>query len=252
VAWAAANAEFYFAPFIIFPLLVGIVLGGLLTGLVRAGQIGHRPTIIAGTVLAALVAAIGEHYCCYIAASNTEIKQSPLMEKARKAFPEDVARRTEAPPAGFLQYMHRQAQLGRPLLFGYIARGWIAWLTWVADGLLVLAGALTVVIPAMFLPFCSRCQTWYRVVRSVHIDAGASKQIGQIAGVEEVENVKSGRCRLICCHCGRGPTGCELNWEDASGDTYFARVWLDADRRNQVMQALDQVAEAEDDRPQMT
>ncbi len=247
VAWGGVNAQFYFAPLIIFPLLVGVVLGGLLIGLIRTGQIGHRPTIIIGTILGVLVAAVGEHYCCYISACNTELKQSPLIEKARQAFPEDVAQRVQTPPAGFLEYMRRQAQRGRPLLLDYSARGWIAWLSWIIDGFLILAGTLAVVIPAMFLPFCGRCQTWYRAIRSVHITAGASKQIGRIAGVEAVEHLKSGRCRLICCHSGCGPTGCELYWEDTAGDTYFARVWLDADRRNQVMQALDQAVQAEED-----
>ena len=245
-ARAAVDAQFYFAPLVIFPLLVGVVLGGLLIGLMRIGQVGHRPSIILGAILAVLVALVGQHYLCYITARETELKQTPLMDKARRAFPEIIAQHLHTPPESFLEYMQDQANRGRPLLLDYRARGWIAWLSWVIDGLLVLSGTMAVVIPAMFLPFCGRCQTWHRAIRSAHITASAIKYIGNILGVEPVEHLKSGRCRLICCHSGCGPTGCELYWEDKSGDTFFARVWLGAAQRNSVMQVLDEVSRPEE------
>ena len=240
-ARAAVGAQFYFAPLVIFPFLAGVVLGGLLIGLMRAGQIGHRPTIIFGAVLAVLIAVAGSHWFCYLSACETGLKQPQLVDKARQVFPELLAQRLPAPSASFMEYMRQQADRGRPILLDYTARGWMAWLSWVIDGLLVLAGTSAVLIPTMFLPFCSRCQTWYRAIRSAHIPASAIKQIGRIAGVDPVEHLKSGRCRLICCHSGCGPTGCELYWEDTTGDTFFARVWLDSTQRNLVMQVLDQV-----------
>jgi hypothetical protein len=244
-ARAAVDAQLYFAPLVIFPLLVGVGLGGLLIGLMRFGQVGHRPTIILGTILAVLIATAGQHYIFYLSARESDLKQPPLMDKARQAFPELVGDHQQAPPAGILEYMRRQADRGRPLLLDYTARGWVAWLSWAIDGLLVLAGTLAVVIPAMLLPFCGRCQTWYRAIRSAHVPAAAIKQLSQILDVDFQGNIKSGRCRLICCHSGCGPTGCELYWEDTSGDTFFARVWLDAAERNLVMQVLDEVTEGD-------
>ena len=241
VARTAVYAQFYFAPLVIFPLLVGVGLGGLLIGLMRLGQIGHRPTILFGTILAVLTAVIGQHYFCYLSACESDLKQPPLSDKVRQAFPELLAQRLQSQPDSFMEYMRRQANRGRPLLLVYNARGWVAWLSWIIDGLLVLAGAWAVLIPTALLPYCSRCQSWYRAIRSAHIPASAIKQIGRIAGVEPVEHIKSGRCRLICCHSGCGPTGCELSWEDTTGDTFFARVWLDSAQRNLVMQVLDQI-----------
>jgi hypothetical protein len=240
-ARAAVGAQFYFAPLVIFPFLAGVVLGGLLIGLMRAGQVGHRPTIILGAVLAVLIAVAGSHWFCYLSARETGHEQPQIVDKARQVFPELLAQRLPAPPASFMDYMRQQADRGRPLFLGYTARGWMAWLSWAIDGLLVLAGTMAVLIPTMFLPFCSQCQTWYRAIRSAHVPASAIKQIGQIAGVEPVEQVKSGRCRLICCHSGCGHTGCELYWQNVSGDTFFARIWLDAAQRNMAMQVLDQV-----------
>jgi hypothetical protein len=240
-ARAAVAAQFYFAPLVIFPFLAGVVLGGLLIGLMRAGQIGHRPTIILGAVLAVLIAVAGSHWFCYLSARELVLKQPQLDDKARQALPELLAQRLPTPPASFLDYMRQQADRGRPLFFDYTARGWIAWLSWMIDGLLVLAGTSAVLIPTMILPFCGRCQTWYRAIRSAHIPALAIKKIAQIAGVDPLEHLKSGHCRLICCQSGCGPTGCELYWEDTAGDTFFARTWLDSSQRNLVMQALDQV-----------
>ena len=239
-ARAAADAQFYFAPLVIFPFLAGVMLGGLLIGLMRGGQIGHRPTIISGAILAVAIAVAGAHYFCYLSAGESQLKQPRLADEARQFLPESLARRLQTPPANFWEYMRQQADRGRPLTLGYIARGWIVWLSWIIDGLLVLGGTAAVLIPTMLLPFCSRCQTWYRAVRSAHIPASAIKQIGQIAGVDPLEHLKAGRCRLICCHSGCGPTGCEMYWEDTSGETYFARAWLDVAKRNMVMQVLDQ------------
>lgn len=239
-ASVAVDAQFYFAPLVIFPFMVGVGLGGLLIGLMRIGQVGHRPTIIFGAILAVSIAVVGQHFICYLSARDSELKQSPLLDKARQAFPELAARHLQTPPASFLEYMCRQADRGRPLLFGYSARGWIAWISWGIDGLLVLTGTGVVLIPAVLLPFCGRCQTWYRSIRGIRISVTAIKQIGQIVGVEPIEHLKSARCRLICCHSGCGPTGCELYWEDTAGDTFFSRVWIDADKRNLVMEALDE------------
>jgi hypothetical protein len=240
VAWGAVEAQFYFAPLVIFPVMVGIGLGALLIGLMRSGQVGHRPTIIIGTILAGMIAAAGQHYFIYYSAKKSVQNQAPIIKQAQETFPEFMGDRLHAPPAGFIDYMSQQAARGRPLLFNYAASGLMAWISWAMDGLLVLMGAMAVVIPAMLLPFCGRCQSWYRAIRSAHVSDSTLNHIGQMVGVEEVEHLKSGRCRLICCQSGCGPTGCELYWEDTSGDTFFARVWMGAADRNRVMHALDE------------
>ncbi len=88
VARAAVDAQFYFAPLLIFPLLVGLGLGGLLIALMRIGQIGHRPTIIWGTILAVLLALFGQHFFSYLSIRNSPSEQTPLVVKVRQAFPE--------------------------------------------------------------------------------------------------------------------------------------------------------------------
>ena len=67
-AWVGRVAQDYFAPFLLFPVLLGVFSGMAIVGLVRLAQIGNRPTIVWAAVLAAAVTAVGEHYFTYLAA----------------------------------------------------------------------------------------------------------------------------------------------------------------------------------------
>src|SRR5580704_3042388 len=63
LAFATAQVA---APLVLFPLLVGGVLGGSLVIAMRVVQIGHLPTIVIGALLAALVVVVGQHYASYL------------------------------------------------------------------------------------------------------------------------------------------------------------------------------------------
>ena len=154
-AWVAVDAQLYFAPLFIFPLLVGIGLGAVLVLLMRVGQVGHRPTILLGTVLAALAAMVGQHYFGYLAAQSAIGSNSTCIEKAKEALPELAARLPPPPPENFCEFMRQQAGQGRSIFNLFEARDGGAWALWAVEGLLTLAAALGVVIPAMRLPFCS-------------------------------------------------------------------------------------------------
>jgi hypothetical protein len=239
-AWAAVDAQLYFAPLVIFPLLVGIGLGAFLVGLMRVGQVGHRPTILLGTVLAALTAVVGQHYFGFLAARQHDRQQNTVLQKAKEALPELAARLPAAPPENFCQFMRQQADQGRTVFNFLEVRDGGAWALWTVEGLLTIAAALGVVIPAMRLPFCRRCQSWYRVTRSARFLAAVIRRIAQVLDVETANRIRSGRCRLLSCSSGCGPTGCELSWEDLDGNTFFAQVWLDPTARNAVVHVFDE------------
>ena len=65
VARTAVWIEHVRAPLLIFPLVVGGGLGILLVAAMRLMNVGHRPTLIVGAVLAAVAAAAGQHYFHY-------------------------------------------------------------------------------------------------------------------------------------------------------------------------------------------
>ena len=141
IGWIATQVGMRFAPLVIFPLIVGVALGACLVGMTRLLQTSHRATVFSAALLSALIAVGSQHYFSYLDA-NRRMEESQLTQKAQAAFAEIMRDRL---PGGPLNYLRRQAALGRPMLFGWVARGPMVWLSWLVDGLLVFAGAMTVV-----------------------------------------------------------------------------------------------------------
>ena len=257
-AWEADAVQVYVAPFILFPILVGIFAGLTIVAVARFAQLGHRPTILAATVLAATVAALGQHYIGYLATYSRDFSTAPLAQASRFLAPPDASeylRRQavaqnvraisrELTPT-FGEYLSAQAAHGRPLPWGYVAAGWAAWLTWAIDALLTLAAAVAVTIPAVRVPYCNRCGTWYRTIRNGKIDVPSAERLAETCGIEGIAGLRSPRYRLSCCQGGCSPTYCELSWEDSRGAVALVDMWLDSKRRNQIVAILDELTEGD-------
>ena len=238
VAWVAVTVQEHFAPWLVFPLLVGIVLGTTGVGLLRVCQVGHRPTLLLGALLSALVAVCGQHYIGYRIAREVAQQEAETFQLARQFKAELLKGSAPMPAEGFVQFMRWQAARGRPI-GSYTAQGLLAWLTWVLDGLLVLAASVAVVVPASRQPYCSRCRSWFRTTRSGRIDPQAADGLASPADVAIPDDLASVRYRLVTCAGGCGPTGFELCWENRGGKSSSARVWLDAAGRKRIVDTLD-------------
>ncbi len=244
VAWAAVvaqqyNAPGYFAPVIIFPLLVGVGLGALLVGLMRLGQVGNRPTVLLGTLLAVTVTVVGQHYVSYLMAYRWPWREIT----AQTARGQDLSELAELWIPSFPEFMRLQAACGRPPLTDWVAGSAIApatWALWCIDGMLALLATLAMVVPATRMPFCDRCGSWYRVTRSGRIDAGAAGRLAELADARPQRPPISARYRLLDCKGGCGPTDFQLNWRQARGTAFSVRAWLDAERRDRIVRALDE------------
>ena len=235
-AWIAvvAQVDLGRSPLVIFPLLIGVGLGALLVGLMRLGQIGHRPTVVIGTIAIALVTVVAQHYVGYLKTYRWP------RENADPPTPQTWI-------VDFDEYMHQRAELGFPLAWGYTARGRVAWVAWAVDGLLVLGATLAVVVPAVRLPYCNRCRTWYRVIRSGRIDVESGRALAEAAGFSAPNRSTAARYRLLGCNGGCGPGGLDLSWEKPRQSASSERTWLDRQRRNQVVQALDKINARQED-----
>ena len=141
VGWIATQVSMRFAPLVIFPLIVGFVLGACLVGMTQLLQTSHRATVFSAALFSALITVGSQHYFSYLDA-NRRMEESQSTQKAQAAFAEIMRDRL---PDGPLNYLRRQATLGRPMPFGWVARGPMAWLSWLVDGLLLIAGTMTVV-----------------------------------------------------------------------------------------------------------
>ena len=234
VAWIAVGAQEYFAPFLLFPLLVGVVLGAVTVGLMRLYQIGNRPTILAGTVLAAVVTIAGQHCIGYWQAIEQD-------RKAQLAFPEELKGRMP----GFLDFMTEGRQIDGPAKLGpFHARGAVAWVMWGLDGVLLLAAALTLVLLTSRMPYCERCGSWYRTTRAGRLDAEAAAGLAEMIDVPTPDEPEPVRYRLLACLGGCGPTALEFSRQDAHRGTAPVRIWLQPDQRNRVVRKLDETTRA--------
>jgi hypothetical protein len=243
-AWVAAGAQAHYNPIVLFAILVGIGLGAMLVGLMRVAEVGHRTTILVGTVLAAAIVVAGPHFVRYRDALRLEHQQFKKFRDIQKAAAEDDLLNLQLtfpdPPADFADYLTHEAAEGWPLVAGYVARGWAAWLCWTVDGLLTLAVTLAMVVFAARQPYCNRCASWYRTLRSGRAQPPTARQLAEVAEVTITESLRWARYRLSNCRSGCGSTRLELSWEDPDGRTLLAVAWPDPAGRDRAMRALDE------------
>lgn len=244
VGGAAANIQrLHFAPLILFPLIIGALLGLLLTAFLRISQSGHRPTVLLGLILAVGCCVWAEHYFSYLAAVRAETQLRA--EKIQEASPQAVALADQLQGSlsvnGFLAFLQQQAQHGRPLVGPVVAHGLWVWASWAGDALLLLIATLAVLIPAMSLPYCDRCETWYHPIRSGRLNAEHAARLGEMLGAVVPEHPRSARFRLLSCRSGCGPTELELIWRRSRTAISFSSFWLSSAGRNRVMNLLDEV-----------
>lgn len=228
VAWLAVVAGEYFAPLLLYPLLVGVVTGAATVGLVRMSQTGNRPTILAGALVAALVAAAGQHYVKYRLVYRPAPKDAALFERIRglPMVPD------------FATYIQRMAEQGRKVYGRRIGGPALAWTSWGLEAALLTAAALALAALAARQPYCNRCHSWYHITRSGRLAGARARRLAAAAGVDLPWEVAV-RYRLANCNSGCGPSGLALYWEQADGEPAAARSWLTAEQRRQVAEVLD-------------
>ena len=232
-AWMAFIAQRYYAPWILFPLLVGVVLGGFLVLAMRILNAGHRPTVVTGTLAAVLLAVVGQHYISFWT-QRRAADETPQQQMAQLLFPE------KRPASDFGEFIVREAARGRHIGGIVLPAPW-AWASWGLDALLVLIPAMLLSVTAARLPYCNRCRSYYRTIRSRRIDLATARRLADLVDVPNLAaaEFRAPRCRLIACREGCGPTGLVLFWSDAAGGLSSGYIWLDAPQRNRVLEALD-------------
>jgi hypothetical protein len=239
MAWLAIGAEpLLRAPLIVFPLLVGACLGGLLVFLLRALQFGHRPTLLLGAAIAALAAIGGQHWLAHRAerlAFQGAVKEMPHL---RMVDPEGE------PPEGILDYLAWKSGRGRkmshvPMLGDWTMSGAWTCASWALDGLLLLGAATLLVASAARLPYCRRCGSWFRTMRRGPLPDATGRALAALIDAEMPPDARSVKFRMSSCLGGCGPTGLTLVWMQRRDDFTSGIVWLDAAGRDRASAAID-------------
>jgi len=230
---AAAVVHTWFAPLIFFPLLVGFLLGMLSVGWLRLSQVAYRPIVAVGVILAVCATVGVEHYTCFQLARRAALRSDGKeLGLARAAFPE----RLPSVPDSFGHYLVQAAERGRPILKDWVARAVWAWASWAVAGILIVVGAAAILVPALRMPYCDRCRSWYRTTASGRLSAGATTRLAALLGVEIPDQPAAARYRILTCESGCGPTGIELSWRVSRYERRTELVWLDQLQRLAVLQ----------------
>ncbi len=238
-AWLAVGVERVFSPLILFPALVGAVLGVTLVGLFRLMQVAGRPMLLGGCLLAGTVAVAGEHYFSYRTHREAAEEQAKTFRKAETLLPGLVRGSVPRPAENLGQFLRWQALRGRPIAGGYVARGGWAWASWALDALITLAAALAIVWPAARQPYCDRCRSWYRTTRRGRISVPLARQVAKLAAMKAIDHATGAQYRVVRCDGGCGPVGFELSWKMAGGRSTVARTWVSLGERDQIATWLD-------------
>jgi hypothetical protein len=229
------------APLVIFPLLVGCMLGLLLVTVVRFAGIGHLPTLAAGAVLAALAAAGGQHYFSY--RDYLDARGAFLARKGESSLAGAFLQAAPAATPGFCDYMCGQAKLGRPITTGYSLRDAAAWASWTLDGILLTAATVAIVYFTNRAPYCATCRSWYKSIRSGRVDGEVVTRLANAATLLIARPGTAARYRLSHCASGCGLARLQLSWNDAHGRAQRAEAWLAAGNRDAVGKVLDAATE---------
>jgi hypothetical protein len=225
------------APLLIFPIVVGCGLGLLLAAVMRLANIGHRPTLLVGAVLAAIVAATGQHYVYY--REYLDARAAFLAEKRDDAALAQFQAMAPLATPGFVEYLRAQARLGRTVTTDYSLRGAAAWASWALDGLLLMAAAVAVVYAFSRSPYCQACHSWYRPVRAGRVDSDTALRLVEAAAIRIDHPIVAARYRLSHCASGCGPARLQLACDDGRGSTHGCEAWLPAAGREGVTKVLD-------------
>lgn len=246
--------DLHWAPLLLFPMFIGVILGGMLVAVARLVQAGHRPTLLFGAVAAAATAVVGQHFLAYWNLREPT-KTDNAYVRAQAAFP-DLAERLDNRPKNWNEFITRSVQQGRPLVGTWVARGGWVWASWALDAVLLLGCVLAVVLPASRMPYCEKCGTWWRTILGGRWQGEAAQNLLNQFGAEGGGAVVSVRYRLSSCRGGCGPFGLALVRQAPNGESYTYRFWLSPEGRDRVIQLADEVARArsteenfEDDSP---
>ncbi len=235
IGWLAVQAQAFRAPLVVFPLVLGLLLAIALISGLRVFSLAHAPTVYAGVLIAIALAVGGQHYWSYREACDTWADKQADLEKARRAFPDITNHLVAPPPDGVIEYMRAEAARGREL-FGHRVRGAFLWGWWGVESVLVLIATVLPIHWALKRPYCVRCRSWLRGIRSGRVSAAAASELADHFGLPRPKTVSAAAYRLLSCRSGCGPSLFELSWEPGHGT---GNAWLYAEERRAAEAILD-------------
>jgi hypothetical protein len=239
LAYFAVRVGHVRAPWLVFPLAVGAILGVIAAGLALWERFAHRRAITAAVLWASLLVVLGMHFFEYRAA--LEAPRPAELEVFKQAFPDMAERTSAAAPSNFLDFMRRMAQQGRAMPFGWTARGAWAWISWALDAALLAGAALAVARWATARPYCDVCQNYYRVLRQESLRRDQYQRLARLLGWP-ADPLGVVAYHHLSCRGACGPDLVRAVVTPTPGPPVRREAWIDYADRARLFQQLDQSA----------
>lgn len=247
LGWIAARVEQVYAPLLLFPILLGLVVAIAACALALATNTGFRPLVLTGVALSALATTGWLHWHSFseVTAQAQASYDKKLGEHAGQLAAMGAL---PAPPThDFGVYLTQQAAAGRSVGFGAKLQGGWVWALWALEAVLAVAAALGVTTVFLRQAYCDGCRSWYRPIRQGTFPRDMSRLAPTAIPGEAPSDIPLDY-RLLHCQSGCGPTGLELSWKGGTGpagaiSAGHCTVWLSPDQRRELLTALDSAAE---------
>jgi hypothetical protein len=237
VAWIGAQVASVRAPWLFFPLAVGVALGAIAGGTALAMQLKHRPTLWFGTLMASAVIVVGMHFLAYRA--SLDAPRSGNLAMINEAFPDVAERHGTAPPAGFTDFLTRMAQQGRQLPIGINAQGGWAWATWGLDAAILSVAAILTVLALTASYYCDICGAYYRLVRQETLPGTRLRRLCETFDTQPPPDA-TGELRYLACRRGCGPERMTVVFLTPGARSRHLNAWIHPSDRAKLFQQLDQ------------
>lgn len=233
LGWLDSIIERYFSPLIIFPLLQGLILGGIVAGAILWLHVTWKSIGRALAVAAAIVLVGSYHWSCY------QSYRQAVVAQAGEGFGALAAQ--QMLPNTFVDYMLYEAnERGRLITLQTFRQrlvGWQVWALWTFELLLIGGVAWCVVNVAMSGPICLESGCWYRSVRRGVLPVLLAQEAQHDFGIPSVPETEY---RLLVCPRGIGPMALELTWDKSPEHPAGRKVeLLHGELRNRWLNFLD-------------
>jgi hypothetical protein len=237
VTWIGVQVASVRAPWLFFPLAVGVALGAIAGGAALAMQLKHRPTLWLGTLAASAAVVVGMHFLAYRASLDAPASGDLAMITA--AFPDVAERHGAAPPAGFADFLSRMATQGRQLPINVNAQGGWAWATWGLDAAILGAAAILTVLALTASLYCDICGAYYRLVRQETLSGARLRRLCETFDTQSPRGA-TGEFRYLACRRGCGPERVTVAFRVPGARPSYLNAWIRPTDRPKLFQQLDQ------------
>jgi hypothetical protein len=192
LGWLATQVATTWSPLILFPLLLGVMLGVLLVVFMRMSQVHNGWLVYTVAILAVVLTILTQHWFLYLEAKQDMDQNLDMVRQMARQFPDEFHGNLPQPPANFWEYLQHDARQPRTIVVWNkeaTFQGTRTWLLWGLNLAITLLTALLILHQGRNRPWCATCRSWYRTTRRGHLDRATTERL--LAALQKFDSEES-------------------------------------------------------------